>query len=150
MGGGPGIEGYFRDPNMTKTIIEEIKVHNPDKRLPEAFNVSMSGRVSNALYDVRHAQVDLVVEFRQLPTLFKAIGKTNIMSVLNVHIADEDEYEALQAGYVFGPHDCVRIQMLVETIWLREWTAPLMPQVVKDQLGIVPPKPGDPVPAKPN
>ena len=142
--GGPGMEGFFRNTETTKGIIEEIKVHNPDKRLPEAFNVSPSGRVGNAIYDVRHAQVDLVVEFRQLPVLFKAIGKTNFMSVLNVHISDEDEYEALAAGYLFGPHDCVRIQMLVETIWLREWTAPLMPQIVKDQLGIVTAVPADP------
>ena len=141
---GPGLEGYFRNTETTKGIIEEIKVHNPDKRLPEAFNVSPSGRVGNAIYDVRHVQVDLVVEFRQLPALFKAIGKTNIMSVLNVQLTNVDEYEALEAGYVFGQHDCVQIQMLIETIWLREWTAPLMPQVIKDQLGIVPPKPAEP------
>jgi len=149
---GPGME-FFR-PDTTRVIIEEMKSYNADQRLPEMFNVSMTGRVTNPLYDVRHAQVEVIAEYRQLPALFDAIGKVNLMTVLETHIEEIDEYDALAVGYMYGANDCVRVRLLVETIWLREWTAPLMPPSIKDKLGIVakpvdPAAPGTPAPLRP-
>ncbi len=147
-GGEMGAMDYFRT-DTTRVILEEMKTYNPDQRLPEMFNISMTGRVSNPIYDVRHAQVELIVEYRQLPALFTAIGKVNLMTVLETHITEIDEYEDLALGYMYGGNDCVQVQMLIETIWLREWTGPLMPQVVKDELGVIIPKPGAPDTASP-
>jgi len=149
---GPGME-FFR-PDTTRVIIEEMKSYNADQRLPEMFNVSMTGRVTNPLYDVRHAQVEVIAEYRQLPALFDAIGKVNLMTVLETHIEEIDEYDALAVGYMYGANDCVRVRLLVETIWLREWTGPLMPPSIKDKLGIVakpvdPAAPGTPAPLRP-
>lgn len=142
-GGEMGAMDYFRT-DTTRVILEEMKTYNPDQRLPEMFNISMTGRISNPIYDVRHAQVELIVEYRQLPALFTAIGKVNFMTVLETHITEIDEYEDLAMGYMYGENDCVQVRMLIETIWLREWTGPLMPQVVKDELGVITPKPAAP------
>ena len=30
-----------------------------------------------------------------------------------------------------------KVEMLIETIWLRQWTSALMPKEIKDELGIV-------------
>jgi hypothetical protein len=61
------------------------------------------------------------------------------MTVLDCQVQDVDEYAALLEGYVYGSGDAVRVDMLIETIWLRDWTVPLMPAEVKQALGL-----GDP------
>ena len=55
---------------------------------------------------------------------------------------DVDEFELLNEGYVLGEYDCVHVEMVIETIWLRNWTSALMPKEIKDELGIVE-KPAD-------
>lgn len=110
-----------------------------DQRQPDNFDVSPSGRVSNAVYDVRHARVEAVVDFQQLPALFNAISEVSFMTVLDCQIEDVDEYEALAEGYFYGMGDAVRVTMVIETIWLREWTEGLMPDKTKQYLGLAEP-----------
>lgn len=146
--------------------VADLESQDPDQKLPEAFESSMSGRISNVLYDVRHARVELIVDYQQLPLLFKKLSQVNFMTVLEMGMADVDEYEALRSGYVYGPGDSVRVALLVESIWLRKWVvgdaeslkkwqapsfrdlgdqeqqdiikaAGLMPMEVREQLGIV-------------
>ncbi len=142
LSGGP--EGYG-NPEALKAIAEDLKLQDPNKRLPEDFASSPTGHVCNVLYDVRLAEVSIVVDARQIPLIFESIGKTNFMSVLNVHIEDVDEYAELEKGYMYGATDCVTLTMLVESIWLRDWTRDLMPKDIKMQLGI----PTEPAPATP-
>lgn len=110
---------------------------SPDTELPEDFSVAHTGRRSNALYDVRHVWVTLVVDSRQLPQFFNQLAAVNFMTVLKVDLRDVDEYEALRDGYVYGPGDAVQADILLETVWLRKWTAELMPEQVRQDLGIV-------------
>lgn len=107
-----------------------------DQRLSVNFNTGPSGRTSNAIYDVRHARMVVVVDYQQLPKLFDALGQVNFMTVLDCQIQDVDEYEALRQGYVYGTGDAVRVDILIESIWLREWTTELMPDEAKQRLGI--------------
>lgn len=109
---------------------------SPDSKLSVNFHTGPTGRTSNAIYDVRHARMVVVVDFEQLPKLFDAIGQVNFMTVLDCRIRDVDEYEALREGFVYGKGDAVRVDMLIETIWLREWTTKLMPPQVLTYLGI--------------
>lgn len=108
-------------------------------RLPNGFLMSPTGRRSNVIYDVIHARALLIVDYQQIPKLFEAFGKTNFMTVLNAEITDVDEYEALQNGFLYGSGDCVRVDMVIETLWLREWTVRLMPERIKTRLAITPP-----------
>jgi hypothetical protein len=144
--GGAAME-LLQRADATK-ILDDVKNYNPDKPLPEAFNVSLTGRVGNAIYDVRHVQLSVIADYRQLPALFEAIGKVNFMTIINTHVSDVDEFPLLEAGYVFGQHDCVQVEMVIETIWLRQWTSALMPKAIKDELGIVE-KPAEAAPGAP-
>lgn len=112
---------------------------NPDQLLDAAFHYTPTGRVSNALYDVRHAQLRAVVDVRQLPELLDAISHANFMTVLRVEVADVNEFEALRDRYFYGTGDCVEVTLLIESIWLRSWTEPLMPEATKRHLGILEP-----------
>jgi hypothetical protein len=109
-----------------------------DSELSVDFNTGTSGRISNAIYDVRHSRMVAIVDFQQLPALFDAIGRVNFMTVLDCQVQDVDEYEALKEGYVYGKGDAVRVDMLIESIWMREWTTPLMPEEVKIYMGLAP------------
>ncbi|MEX2212533.1 MAG: hypothetical protein WD768_00300 [Phycisphaeraceae bacterium] len=132
----PQGEDMLAKGEVAQVFREEIATHDPNKKLPEMFQIVPSGRVSNSIYDVRHVTIDIVVDYQQLPKLFDALGKVNFMTVLNVSVSEVDEYEALQYRYAYGDSDCVRIQMLIETIWLRDWTKKYMPDAVKTSLGI--------------
>jgi hypothetical protein len=109
---------------------------SPDQRQSDNFYVGPSGRVSNAVYDVRHAVVNMVVDYQQLPMFFEALSQVSFMTALDVQIRDVDEYAALAEGYFYGRGDVVEVTMVIETIWLRDWTVPLMPEQTKQYLGL--------------
>jgi hypothetical protein len=109
---------------------------DPDAKLPDNFGIAPTGRVTNPLYDVRHVWIHMVVDFKQLPVFFNSLSDSNFMSVLYVRSTDIDEYEHLQSGFVYGNGDCVEVEILVETIWLRDWTSKYMPPKVRTALGV--------------
>ncbi|MFG0249435.1 MAG: hypothetical protein ACF8OB_11165 [Phycisphaeraceae bacterium JB051] len=105
-------------------------------RLPNGFRMTPTGRRSNNIYDVVHARVSLIVDYRQISKVFEAFGKTNFMTVLKADLTDVDEYEALHNGFMYGDSDCVQLDMIIESLWLRDWTKRLMPQAIKERLSI--------------
>ena len=52
-------------------------------------------------------------------------------------------YAAAGAGYFYGSEPVTEVTLLVETIWLRSWTTPFMPDEVKTSLGIPVEAPND-------
>jgi len=113
-----------------------VEPGEPGQETPNNFMASPSGRVSNHVYDVRHALLDVVVDYQKLPRLMGNINKVNFMTVLKTQIDDVDEYEAMRNGYVYGAGDMVRVRMIIESAWLRSWTTPLMPEVTKQYLRV--------------
>jgi len=112
---------------------------NLDTPMPNNFIASPTGRMSNPIYDVRHVRMRAIVDFHQLPTLFDAISKINLMTVLHFDIRNIDEYAHLEQGYFYGSGDMVELTVHIETLWLRSWLLPLMPERVQIALGIIDP-----------
>lgn len=130
--------------------IANSSVYFPAESMPqvENFFASPTGRVSNSLYDVKHARLDVLVDVQRLPELFEALDGINAMTVLDVDIDDVDEYKELRDGhYYYGKCDVVRASILVETIWMRSWTVAKMPAGTKKYLNIS--TGGDPAAATP-
>jgi hypothetical protein len=100
------------------------------------FNVSMTGRSSNALYDVRTIGVVLVVETSKLPVLVDALARENFMTITDLSLVPASAFAAAEYGYMFGAEPISRVTMQIETVWLRKWTAAWMPQEVRDALGV--------------
>jgi len=113
-------------------------IGDPDNPLPDNFLASPTGRVSNALYDVRHARLSIVADAAQLPSFFDALADVNLMTVIDVQVTDVDEWDALAEGYLYRG-DAVQVDLLIETIWLRDWTRELMPEGTKLYLGVITP-----------
>lgn len=101
--------------------------------------ISLSGRFSNPgnqVYDVVEVKLELIVDAERLPRLFQAFGEVNFMSVLDVDLEAVDVWKDLDEGFVYGDGSIMKATLIVETIWLREWTAPLMPSAFAAGLGV--------------
>lgn len=105
-------------------------------RLPNGFLMSPTGRRSNTIYDVIHAEVSLIVDYQHITKVFEAFGKTNFMTIMKANLTDVDEYSALIDGFHYGLGDCVKLDLVIETLWLRDWTVRLMPDRIKTRLSI--------------
>lgn len=104
-----------------------------------------------ALYDLRSAELWLVVSSAKLPELLGAISRTNFMTVTSIEFDDADPWTDLEQGYFYGTEHVVRAHLTVETVWLRSWTMPLTPDSIKDAMkaseeAAAPPPPPPPPP----
>ena len=126
-------------PNMPYSQPEDYSAP-PENEVPRNFLVGPTGRMSNPLYDVRHARLDVIVDYKRLPELYNAIARVNLMTVLDCEIEDVDEFSHYRDGYVYGEDaDAVRATLVIESLWLRAWTQEMMPKRVKQYLGILEP-----------
>jgi hypothetical protein len=116
------------------------------QEIPVRFDGSLSGRAyspdsPNALYDIRYATMRMIVSSKRIPEILDAFASSNLITVIDLDIAAVDDLQALaDAGYHFGGEHVVRMQIRVETIWLREWTREFMPPIVRARLGVKPPE----------
>lgn len=100
------------------------------------YSKGITGRQSNGVYDVRRVDVNIIAATSQLPLFFDALAKRNFMTVTNVEIRPENAFAAASQGFIFGREPVSNVTLTIETVWLREWTAPLMPAEVRTALGI--------------
>ncbi|MEX2671262.1 MAG: hypothetical protein WD294_04030 [Phycisphaeraceae bacterium] len=121
------------DESAAEQLISDLE-SQASERLPQDFSVSPTGRVSNAIYDVRHAKMAVIVDSQQIPALLNAINDVNMMTVIGTDIEDIDEYAHLRDFYYYGSVDAVRLDLVVETIWLRSWTAGHLSQEHAEEL----------------
>ena len=135
-GRGRGAAAATEKPKAPSAKMQEAR------KLKEDFEVSHTGRRCNDNYDVRQINVVIIVDSRRVSEFLDVLHEVNFMTVLSVKLKDVDEYEALAEGYFYGYEDVVEAEVLVETVWMRDWTEPLMPNSVKSEIGIL--KPGDP------
>lgn len=100
-------------------------------------SASVTGRVSSGDFDVVHAKLTLVVDASRLPRLFKAFADTNLITVLDMDVSEVDLWADLREGYYYGNAPVVRVSLELETVWLRDWTVPMMPRSVRKALGVM-------------
>ncbi len=112
---------------------------SPDALIEPKFDKSITGRWSgpgNAVYDVRNVSLTVVVSSARLPQLLDAFARTNFMTVTDLDLSDVDIWADLEQGYFYGSEHVVRAKLIVETVWLRSWTVPLMPAKVRGFLAL--------------
>lgn len=123
----------------------------PGAEVKPDYSISITGRTTspaNPDYDVRGAVIVAVVSSEKLPLFLDALTRVNFNSVLQVQLSEVDVKSDLERGYFYGPEHVVRATVTLETVWLRNWTGPLMPASVKRVLGV--PEPTPEAPADPN
>lgn len=106
------------------------------------FGKSITGRVSgpgskNKWYDVRTVKLDVIISSQRIPEFIDALAATNFMTVLDIDLFKIDPMVDLRDGFTYGPDNVVRAEMMIETVWLREWRKAYMPVDVQKALGMV-------------
>ncbi|MEZ6235370.1 MAG: hypothetical protein R3B68_14370 [Phycisphaerales bacterium] len=91
-------------------------------------------------YDVRYVTLDVIVASERLPELFNALAATNFFTVVDMNLRQVDGWQDLRAGYYYGSDNVIRASLKIETVWLRSWTGPLMPESVRQPLGVIVPE----------
>lgn len=121
---------------------------NPNTPAPVDYSVSFTGRTTNSLYDVRYVTLSIVADTRRLPEIIDALAAQNFITVLDLNLTPVDPFEDVREGYMYGTGTLSEVNMVLETIWLREWTSENMPADLKRSLGIpVQTQPQNPNPA---
>lgn len=111
----------------------EQRLNSP---LPSNFIASPTGRITNDLYDVRHARLSVVIDARQIPRLLNAITRVNLMTPIIEKITAVDQAVDFAQGYIYGDRiEVVRLDLLIETLWLRSWTAGSYDKESADRMG---------------
>lgn len=109
---------------------------DPKLPVPSDFNVSLTGRKTNPLYDVVYVDLEMIVDAERLPEVLDALGQYNFMTVIALSIGPVDAYEAARSGYFYGSAPLAHVSLRLETIWLRAWTSQFMPKSIKRALGV--------------
>ena len=107
-----------------------------DAAIKEDFQSSITGRVSNELMDVRSVEVVLIVETEALPRFINSLAQVNFMTITNLSIAPASPFQAAEQGFVYGAQPISLVNMEIETLWFRKWTAAWMPTQVREAFGI--------------
>lgn len=137
-GSSSGSSSRKSDSSGLPALEEEVEETIEPLDLPSRdYSVGHTGRTSTRYYDVRHVWLTVVVDSARLIELLDNLSKVNFITVLKVGVRDVDEYDALRDGYVYGSGDAVEANILLETVWLRHWTNPLMPISVRQKIGAV-------------
>ncbi len=98
------------------------------------FTVSPTGRASNIMYDVIGFTLVLHIDQTKVPAILKQLSKDRFITVRNVDLNRLDLTAQMDQGFVYGSAPIAEITIDCEAIQMREWTAPLMPRVIKDAL----------------
>lgn len=140
------IESIVVQPWYFESVAPAGPAPGPSAPVQPDYEVSLTGRTSwpgqpNGLYDARFAEVSMLVSSARLPRLLEAISSTNLMTVVSLDLSAVNMKQDLEAGYYYGDDHVVRATMRIETLWLRPWMEPLMPDGVKQALGVPMPAP---------
>lgn len=101
------------------------------------YTLSPTGRVCNSVYDVVSFKLIIHVDVDRLPLFLEQLGRNRFMTAYQVSLSGQDTavYQAAN-NVVYGTKPVVQATISGEALMLRNWTTPLMPDDVKQALGI--------------
>jgi hypothetical protein len=107
-------------------------------------SVSVTGRVSNPMYDVVQFTLVIDVDASQIPAVLAALSHKQLMDVMSLTATAVDSDDMQQQGFFYGSAPVVQLTLSCEALFMRQWTQNLMPDSVKHLRGIAPPAPAQP------
>ena len=144
-GGFPGAPGGFPGapgggggaPTQAEPEVEDapgLEVDAATDIQPD-FGVSVTGRVSNAFYDVIPVTLRLRVEADRLPEVIEAMSRDRLLTVRNLPVFEVvDAPAALAQGFVYGDAAVVEVEIDAEVLILRTWLQDYVPQAIQQQM----------------
>ena len=105
---------------------------------PESADEVFTHTVSNDLYDVVQFTVKMVVDAREVPTIVSEICKDNFHTLLRIAFEDVSTNPQLwlMNDKIYGSDPTVQVVMDFETVFFGELYRLLMPDEIRDALGL--------------
>lgn len=128
--------GTMRRDNRDRSYSSGGGGSDDASKAPQGTVTGREGGGADSAYDIRTVDLVAVVSSQDLPRFIDAIGKTNYMTVTDLDLSEVDVWADLQQGYYYGEDHVVRVSMSIESVWLRSWLTPLMPDKIKTALGV--------------
>ncbi|MDG2423244.1 MAG: hypothetical protein P8M22_04630 [Phycisphaerales bacterium] len=119
-----------------KKDVEEYVVASIPESGATNFDVGITGRISNALYDVVLVDVTLIIDKDNLADTLQSLVSGRFLSIRDLSIERAAVYEDLSQGFLYGESPVIKMDLTIETVWLRSWTDQYMPNSVRAALGI--------------
>lgn len=133
----------IEDPEMAALMAAEPEAPPtsdvPAGMVPLDKSKSITGRIRggwNEIYEVRRIKATCVVSSARLNEFLAAIARVNYMSVTDLDLTEVDAWAALEEGYFYGDEHVVRVTLEIESIWLKSWLVPMMPEELRKALGM--------------
>jgi len=124
---------YYEETPPTPVATSAL---DPTKPLPKAYDRSITGRISNDMYDVVHFRVSLIADANRYPVLLQEFGRNRFIYIRGMRIESVDAAAQQLAGYVYGKTPVFKLDLDMEMLFFRAWTVDLMPDPVREKLGI--------------
>jgi hypothetical protein len=99
-------------------------------------SASLTGRLSNSVYDVVHYQLVIRVRESDVTTVLAELPRGRLHYVLGVDMRSIDSPSEATMGYVYGNDPVVELTIRCEALFLREWTQQWMPRGIKVMVGM--------------
>ena len=92
------------------------------------------------LYDSIDFTVKVVIDARVLPELINEIAKDRLHMLRRIHFTDasSDPFNWSMQGKIYGARPVINVELVFETVFLREVFAPLMPDSIREELELPP------------
>ena len=98
------------------------------------YDLSPTGRNSNSLYDVVKFNLVIKADARYVARMMHELGRGRFITIHKVNLTAVDNAVAKSDGFVYGSAPIVQVQITGESLLMREWTKPLVPEPVKKHL----------------
>ena len=126
------VSGYIQDTGSPSATNFRAQ---PGDRPPENPYDVFTGASAETLYDVINVRLQMVVDVRALPIILHELAHDKYQVVLNVGY-EEFRPDLSFRGKIYGPQPVVLATIDVQTYLFYKAYVPLMPEVIRDQLGI--------------
>jgi hypothetical protein len=121
---------------VDQAVVKKIEAMalDPLATPPGTTITGRTGGGPNGTYDLRNAEMVLVVASERLPELLNAVSRTNFMSTIGLTLSEATPWQDLENGYYYGTDHVVRVNLRVQSVWLRSWTLATMPEDIKKKM----------------
>ena len=131
----PAIEAGLTHPLDVKVVMITEEFTGVVDDIPKSFKESFTGRVSNSVYDVVPFRFTIDVEAKHTRDLMAKLINQRYITITECKMLGVDRDYLQKCGLVYGDERCVQMTIDAELLLFRQWTQPLMPDVVKEKNG---------------
>jgi hypothetical protein len=112
------------------------KLTLPETANQNNYELGMTGRSAGRSYDIVYMSVVMDIDPAYLFKFMEQLYKQNMCYTLtNMQMKTVDPLDRASQGFIYGETQVIEVEFLVECVFFRSWTEPLMPDRIKQDLG---------------